>query len=117
MYDLKAFQAASKKVTEKRSENSVEAYDSALKIMTSYQEKPSITRLEQAGKKFIEALEFNNKHLPSLIYLSYIFYALGNEEMCLKYIRMAEEIQPQLPAELIKYKNAVIKRLSEKSKV
>lgn len=117
MFDLKDLQAARQKITEKRSGNSEEIFNEGLKIMDSYQLNPNVTTLDLAGKKFIEALEYNKDHLPSIIYLSYVFFVLGNEEMALKYIRMAEYIQPELPEEIINYKNEVINKLSDKSKI
>ncbi len=115
MFDLKDIQEAKKKLTEKRTDNSDESYNQGLKILEEYKQNPDINLLDQAGKKFIEALEFNKEHIQSLIYLSYIFYTLNNDETALKYLDMVFALESNLPAEIIAYRNDVIRRLNENS--
>ncbi|MBC7472706.1 MAG: hypothetical protein H7263_00320 [Candidatus Sericytochromatia bacterium] len=115
MFDLKDIQAAKKKLAEKRTDNSHDSYSDGLKILEEYKQSPDVATLEQAGKKFIEALEFNKDHIPSLIYLSYIFYTLSNDEIALKYLDMVFALESNLPEEIIAYRNDIIRRLDENS--
>ncbi len=107
---------ARKEIETKRSRNAGDAYSEALKLLAVYKANPDIEGLEKAANKFIEVLEFNKDHAPSLFYLSYVFYALGDEEKAMKYIKMAESLVPELPPDLLKYKEAVSKRLNKKLK-
>lgn len=112
MFNLEDLKVARKNVTERRSGNADSVYNDGLKLLDLYRQNPSITRLNEAGKKFIEALEYNSEHVQSIIYLSYILYALENEEMALKYIKLAASKIPFLPPEIAKYKEAIERKLS-----
>jgi hypothetical protein len=90
------------------------AYKAGVKILDFYKMQPSITRLDQAGKKFAEALGYDAEHVPSMIYVSFILYALGNEPLALKYLNRAEQLTSPLPDELDRYKNAIEKRIAAK---
>src|SRR5688572_28846507 len=85
----------------KRSKSAGEAYKEALKFINDYQLNPDVKGLEKAAMKFIEVLEFNINHTASIMYLSYTFYALGNERLALKYIEMSESINPVYSTEFI----------------
>jgi len=114
MINLEDLKTAKSNITQKRSGNAESAYADGLKVLELYKLKPSITRLDQAAKKFIEALEYNNEHIPSLVYISYVLYALGNEEMAMKYIRIVENLVPEMPPDIIRFKDAVEKRIAKK---
>lgn len=113
MFDLADIQNAKKKLSEKRNDNSGESLNKGIEILESYKVNPDIDKLDQAGKLFIEALQFNKHSLEALIYLSYVFYALDNPEMALKYFKMLEDLEQNLPAEFIKYKETIIQRLDK----
>jgi hypothetical protein len=111
MFNLEDLKVARKNLAEKRNGSADVAYNEGLKILEIYRKSPSVTRLDEASKKFIEAMEYNSEHLPSLIYLSYVLYALENEEMALKYIKIATQKTEMLPPEIIHYKEQIEKRL------
>jgi hypothetical protein len=107
MFDFNDIKVARKQVTDKRSGSAETAYSEALIALESYRQTPTVTKLNEAGKKFIEALEYNSEHVPSIIYLSYVLYALENEPMALKYIKMAERYKTPLPPEILRYKHSI----------
>jgi hypothetical protein len=111
MFNLEDLKVARKNIAEKRSGSAETAYHDGVKVMDLFQLKPSITRLDEASKKFIEALEYNSQHLPSIIYISYILYALENDEMALKYIKMAERLVPVLPPQIVSFKEKIERRI------
>lgn len=107
MFNFEDLKVAKKNITEKRSGSSEVAYNEGLKILELFNANPSITRLESASEKFVEALEYNNEHVPSIIYISYILYMLGNNEMALKYIKNAERLMTFVPPDILKYKESI----------
>ncbi|MFN8674366.1 MAG: hypothetical protein U0457_20090 [Candidatus Sericytochromatia bacterium] len=115
MLNLKDFQIARKNIAEKRDSNAESIFDEALKILESYKNLPSITKLEQLGKKLIETISYNKEHLPAYLYLSFVFYALNNEEMALKYIKIAESLSKDpLPSAILKYKDEINNKIEQK---
>jgi hypothetical protein len=108
---------ARKELESKRKESAELAYSTGFNILEQYKQNPEIPLLEQAGKKFSEALSFNSEHIPSIIMISFVLYALANEEMALKYMKMAEKLMPELPPDILKYKKAIEKRVAEKAKI
>lgn len=111
MFNFDNLKVARKNIAEKRGGSAESAYNEGVKILDLYRQMPGVTRLDEAGKRFIEALQYNSEHVQSIIYLSYILYALENEPMALKYIKMAERLRSPLPAEIIKYKKAIEEKL------
>jgi hypothetical protein len=111
LFNLDELKTAKKNVTEKRSGNAEIAFNEGQKILESFRLNPSVTSLEKAGSRFIEALEYNSEHAPSLVYLSYVLFALGNEPMALKYIKMAERFMPSIPPDIYKFKEKIEKSL------
>lgn len=113
MYNFANLVTSKKDIVGKRSGNADTACSEGVKILELYKIKPNIAMLEQACKKFIEALEYNNEHVPSFLYTSYVFYALGNEEMAMKFFRMAEKLVPELNPDILNLKNQIQKEFSQ----
>jgi hypothetical protein len=117
MLNLDDLKTAKNNIAQKRSGNAESAFNEGKKILELYKLNPSVSRLEHAGRKFVEALEYNNEHIPSLIYVSFILFALGNEEMAMKYIKTVEILKPALPKDINNYKEAIEKRIAGKAKI
>lgn len=125
MFDLKQLAEAKTKVTEKRQENAVSFYDEALKILENFEngdylidpEEPElgqdITKLQEAGEKLAETIQFDPENIGAYIALAYIFYVLEDDEMSMKYLNMAESISDEdLPEEILEFKLKVSKNIS-----
>jgi tetratricopeptide (TPR) repeat protein len=124
MFDLKNLAEAKTKVTEIRQENSLSYYDEALKILENFEngdylidpEDPElgqdITKLQEAGEKLAETIQFDPENECAYIALSYIFYILEDDQMALKYINMAESVsQEDLPDEILEFKQKIMENI------
>lgn len=112
---LNNLKAEKNRLAEKKSGSVGAAYQDGLKILQTYKLSPSISKLEQAGKKFVEVLEYNSEHAPALMYLSYIFFAIGNLEMAMKYMLRAENFVFDLPPNIQRYRETIEKKISQKT--
>lgn len=125
MFNLKDLAEAKSKVKEIRKETSGGAYEQGVKLLEEFEESPNEPdkdKLSLAADKLIEALQFDSENVEAYICLSYIYYILGDDETCLKYLKIAEEIfGEELPEDLVFFReslknnmeNHVIKELEE----
>ncbi|MFN8578295.1 MAG: hypothetical protein U0354_15765 [Candidatus Sericytochromatia bacterium] len=110
MFNLEDLAKAKTKVKDIRKQNSGNAYEEGFKILEEFENgEADKEQLAIAGDNIIEALKFDPENVEAYVCLSYIFYVLGEDQVALKYVQIAEEIfGEELPLELEDFKQNLI---------
>jgi len=116
MFDLKSLAAAKSKVQKKRAQTSGDAYEDALLALKDFEKEPDKERLEDAAGKLLESLQYNPEHVQSYICLAYVFFVLGDSEFAFKYMVTAESLMPELPEEIMQFRQKIVDNLPYKVK-
>jgi len=111
MFDLKSLASAKVKVQKKRIQVSGDAYEDAVIALKEFEDDPDKEKLEEASNKLLESLQYNPDHVQSYICLAYVFFVLGDSAWAFKYIITAESLMPDLPEEIMEFKQRIIESL------
>ncbi len=80
-----------------REENSLSAFNQAIELLLEFQETLDKTILVKAAHKLVDSLKFEKNHVEPYFLLAYIFFILDNGKLALKYLKVAELIEPNFP--------------------
>jgi len=72
-------------------------YEKALAHLNKFQQTNEFEELSLAAGFLFESIKYKRKQVEPYIWLSYIFHVNDNEEMAVKYIRLAEVFDPSHP--------------------
>lgn len=114
MFDLKDLATAKSKVQKKRVQVSGDAYEDAVVALKEFEKEPNKEKLEGASNKLLASLQYNSEHVQSYICLAYVFFVLGDNEFAFKYMITAESLMPDLPEEIMQFKQKIIDGLPYK---
>jgi hypothetical protein len=119
MFNLKDLADAKNKVKGIRKQTAGNAYEEGVQILEEFEDgEPDKEKLTLAADKLIEALKYDSENVEAYICLSYIYYILGEDQVCLKYLQIAEEIfEEELPEELEHFKQSLIQSIDNQIEV
>lgn len=106
--ELKTARDSNTLFEEKREKKSKELYEQALEHIKKFRKNKSNDEITQASEKLYEVIRYNRKHVESFVWLAYIFHILGKEKTALKYIKLAEKIDPAF-SQIKKLKDLIVK--------
>lgn len=108
--DLKVLTEKSKKITEKNDDASFDAYNEALELLDKFHNQKIFDKqiLYKATLKLLEALKHKSNNIEPYLALIYIFYIMDEIETAIKYLRIANEINPDSP--LIKSAREILEK-------
>jgi len=87
----KSEELINKKLSEKKNK-AEEIYKEALEKLEKFKNKRDEEDLKLSAKLFFEVIKLNRKKIEAYIWLSYIFYVTDKNKLCIKYLKIAEEI-------------------------
>ena len=90
-----------------REENSQSAFNHAIDLLTEFQEKHDKVILLKAAHKLVESIRLEKNQIEPYFLLAYIFYILDNGKLALKYLKVAELIDPNF-LEIKKLKSIIL---------
>jgi hypothetical protein len=100
MFKLKDLQAAKEQTAGKVNENSEKSdllFSEAVIFFEQFQEKAEKETLKSAIKKLTEALKYNSNNGQAYFLLALVYYMVDDTNMLFKYLKLAEEAEPDLP--------------------
>ncbi|GIW21364.1 MAG: hypothetical protein KatS3mg068_0371 [Candidatus Sericytochromatia bacterium] len=95
MFDFKEINKSeeiiNKKLKKKKSKAD-EIYKEALKRIDVFKNERNEDDLKIAAKLFFEVIKIDRKKIEAYVWLSYIFYITDKDKLCIKYLKLAEEL-------------------------
>jgi len=95
--ELKKASEKSHAKDEQMADKAREEYEKALVYLGNFQQNNDFEELISASEFLFESIKYKRKQVEPYVWLAYIFHVNDNEEMAIKYIRLAEVFDPSHP--------------------
>ena len=99
MFDFDAIKSVKSNIKTNGNEaKSDEVLKDALKDLESFHNlPPNKEKLKDVAKKFIEVIKFKRNRVEPYVYLAYIFFQINQNDLAVKYLKIARDIDPVYP--------------------